>query len=42
MDNAKWTGHAGADQWDVGFAHSNAFDVESDITIKRRMYELAQ
>jgi hypothetical protein len=37
MDNTKWTGHAGADQWDAGFAHRNAFDVESDITIERRI-----
>jgi hypothetical protein len=25
MDNAKWTGNAGTDQWNVGIAHSNRF-----------------
>jgi len=23
MDNAKWTGNAGADQWNVCFAHND-------------------
>jgi hypothetical protein len=25
MDNAKWTGNAGADQWNIGIAHNDVF-----------------
>ena len=25
MDNAKWTGNAGTDQWDICIGHSNSF-----------------
>jgi len=28
MHDAEWTGNAGTDQWNVGIAHSNSFDVE--------------
>ena len=32
MDNAKWTGNAGTDQWNICIAHNDAFDVYVSFT----------
>jgi hypothetical protein len=32
MDNAKWTGNAGTDQWNIRVAHSDVF---FDVGLRR-------
>src|SRR4029453_15001671 len=32
MDNAKWTGNAGTDQWNIGVAHNGVFVVYVSFT----------
>ena len=42
MQNAEWTGRAGADQWDVGVAHSDMFYVflvSLEMTISTKLSE---
>src|SRR5947207_10036745 len=38
VQNAEWTGRAGADQWNVGVAHSELFLVSVRAGLSRRMF----